>query len=58
MPKDLTLAEASDILGVHLETLRRAARADKLPGCYKIGGNYRITRRALDKLRQLPKREK
>ncbi len=58
MPKDLTLAEVAEIVDLDVESLRRMARAGKLPGLYKIGGSRRMTRRALDKLRQLPKREK
>ncbi|KKL52812.1 hypothetical protein LCGC14_2281740 [marine sediment metagenome] len=57
MPKDLSLAEVAEILGVCTETLRRAARKKKLKGCYKVGGSWRMTRLAVDTLRQLPKKE-
>ena len=57
MPKDLTLKEVAKIVGVCTETLRRMARKGKLKGCFKIGGSWRVTRKALDVLRKLPKGE-
>ena len=52
---DLALKELAVVIGVHRETLRRLAQAGKLPGIYRCGKKWRISREAADKLRQIPK---
>ena len=54
MRRDLTLQELSDVTGRHIETLRRLARAAKLPGVCRLGRRWLISRRAADALRHLP----
>jgi len=55
MPQvDLTLAELARQTGRHVETLRRLARTGELPGAYKLGGKWGITRPAADLLRHVP----
>ena len=50
---DLSLQELSGITGRHIETLRRLARTNHLPGAYKIGRRWLITPEAVMKLRRL-----
>lgn len=54
MEHDLTIQEFSLITRRHVETLRRLARMEKLPGAYKIGGRWMISQEAADKLRNIP----
>ena len=54
MTKDLTLKELAEITGCHPETLRRLARAGNIPGIYRIGRRWMISRPAADKLRKVP----
>ena len=51
---DLTIRELAEITGRHPETLRRLARLDRLPGAYKLGRTWSITREAADRLRHVP----
>ncbi|MCC6696188.1 MAG: helix-turn-helix domain-containing protein [Candidatus Hydrogenedentes bacterium] len=39
---DLTLSEAANLLGRHVETLRRAARAGRLSGAYRVGRGWAV----------------
>jgi len=55
MVKDLTLEELARVVGMHPETLRCKARMGHLPGAYRIGGRWRISRAAADRLRRVPK---
>lgn len=54
MPPDLTIQELAQLTGRHPETLRRLARTDELPGVYRLGSRWMITRAAADKLRRVP----
>ena len=51
MERDLTLNELAVLTGRHPETLRRLARAGKLPGAYRLGRCWMISRAASDRLR-------
>jgi len=51
---DLTLRDLAKITGKHPETLRRLARTQQLPGAYRLGGRWMISREAASRLRQLP----
>ena len=37
-----TTEQAANILGVHIETVRRLLRAGKIPGARKVGRAWRI----------------
>ena len=50
---DLSLHELSGITGRHIETLRRLARTNQLPGAYKLGRRWLITPEAVRRLRRL-----
>lgn len=50
---DLSLLDLSGITGRHVETLRRLARTNHLPGVYKLGRRWMITPEAVRKLRRL-----
>ena len=50
MPKEiLTAEEVAKYLRVHPYTVKRLARAGKLPG-FKVGGQWRFQKEAIDKL--------
>lgn len=49
--KLLTLQEVADYLGVSVYTVRRRVRAKKLQA-FKVGGQYRVSRYALDLMLQ------
>jgi len=51
--RDLTLDDLSQITGRHPDTLRRLARRGSLPGVYKLGGRWLISREAADRLRNV-----
>lgn len=51
---DLSIRELAEIMKRHPETLRRFARTGNLPGAYKLGKVWRISKQAADKLRQIP----
>lgn len=51
---DLSLKQLASIVGRHEGTLRRLAREGKLPGAYRLGGTWLISREAADRLRQIP----
>ena len=53
MSKDLTIQELAKVIGRHPETLRRLARMGQLPGIYRLGHCWFISRKAADKLRCL-----
>ena len=53
MAKDLSLKELAAIVGRHVETLRKLARVNQLPGVYKVGGRWQITLEAMNRLRGL-----
>lgn len=44
----LTAEEVAEYLRIHPYTLRRLARAGKLPG-FKIGGQWRFDKKQIDK---------
>ncbi len=48
---DLTIQDVAALTAVHPETLRRLARAGRLPGAYKIGRQWRIAAEALARVR-------
>ena len=54
MTRDLTIEKLARLTGRHVETLRRLARKDQLPGVYQIGRRWMISRAAADKLRRVP----
>lgn len=51
---DLTLKQLSRIVGRHVKTLQRLARKGKLPGVYKLGRKWSISKAAANELRRLP----
>ena len=51
---DLTVSDLGAVLGLHPETLRRLARTGCLPGVYKVGGRWLMSREAAARLRKLP----
>ena len=52
--RDLTLSELAETVGRHVETLRRLARLGRLPGVYRLGGRWMISRAAAERLRRVP----
>ena len=54
---DLSIYELADLTGRHVETLRRLARIGKLPGSYKLGGKWHISRQMSDRLRNITEDE-
>ncbi len=44
MTQDFTLRQLAAITGRHVETLRRLARAGKLPGAYRLGDRWLVNR--------------
>lgn len=55
---DVTIRELAVITCRHIETLRRLARATRLPGAYRIGQRWMIRRDAVDALRGLARSER
>lgn len=53
MARDLSIPELARVVGRHPETLRRLARTDELPGVYRLGGRWMISREAADRLRKV-----
>jgi len=53
MRADLSFRELSQLTGRHVETLRVLARTRRLPGAYKLGGRWAISRQAADALRRV-----
>lgn len=49
---DLKLSQVADIIGVRVGTLRRLARQGRLEGAYRVGGEWRVNRKALATLRR------
>ncbi len=58
MGRDLSFQELAELTGRHVETLRVLARCGRLPGAYKLGGRWAISRAAADALRRVPRRER
>lgn len=51
MTSDLTVQDVAELMGVHPATIRRLARAGRLPGAYRVGRQWRFAREAIEKLR-------
>jgi len=51
MKPDLTVQDVAKLTGVHPATVRRLARAGRLPGAYKMGSRWRFAREAIEELR-------
>ena len=51
MSSDLTVKELAHLVGVHPATVRRLARAGRLPGAYKVGNLWPFAREAIQELR-------
>ena len=49
--RDLTLREYADMMGVHYNTALQHARDGELPGAYHVGRLWRVSRRAVDRMR-------
>ena len=49
--RDLTLQEYADLMRVSVITARRHARRGDLPGAYQVGRLWRVSRRAVDRMR-------
>ena len=47
----LTVAEVSDYLRVHRTTVYRLLKSGQLPGCFKIGSDWRFNIEAIDRWR-------
>jgi len=54
MQRDLNLEELSQVTTLHVGTLRRLARLGKLPGVYRVGRRWLISRDAMNRLRNVP----
>lgn len=50
---DLTISEFARITRRNIETVRRLARMGRIPGAYKLGGRWMISREASDRIRRL-----
>lgn len=50
-PTDFPLSVLRIATGLHMETLRRLARQDRIPGAYKLGGRWFVNRAAFNRLR-------
>ena len=57
MAPDLTIPQLAKVTGLHPETLRRLARTKRLPGIYRLGGRWLMSRAAADSLRRVPEVE-
>jgi len=51
MSPDLTVRDVAQLMGLHPATVRRLARAGRLPGAYRVGRQWRFAREAIEKLR-------
>jgi len=51
---DLTMAKLAELTGRHVDTLRRLARTNRLPGAYRLGNRWLMTQEAADQLRRFP----
>ena len=51
MKPDYSAAELAQLFGVHIDTVRRLARAGRLSGAYKIGQQWRFVRETVADLR-------
>ena len=51
MQRDLTVRDICRLMELHPDTVRRLARAGRLPGAYKVGRQWRFAREAIGKLR-------
>ncbi len=58
MDADLTIQGLAELTGLHAETLRRQARKGNLPGVYRIGRRWMISRAAVNRLRNVPTDER
>ena len=54
LERDLSLRELSQLTGTHIETLRKLARRDAIPGVFRLGGKWLISREAANRLRRIP----
>ena len=50
--QDLTPEQFAEKTGRNPETIRRLARAGRLPGAYRIGGRWYVRHDALERLRE------
>jgi excisionase family DNA binding protein len=50
----LTIDDAADMLGIHYTTAKRLALHGKLPGAFKLGSQWRVSRAALLKFLDNP----
>ena len=50
---DLTIGDLAKLTGRHPETLRRLARFGELPGAYRVGGRWLVSRPVVDRMRQI-----
>tara|TARA_R100000329_G_scaffold77378_1_gene66500 strand:+ start:193 stop:384 length:192 start_codon:yes stop_codon:yes gene_type:complete len=48
---DLRLKEVAEITGCNIRTLQALARQGRLPGCYRLGGSWRVRQDALEQIR-------
>jgi excisionase family DNA binding protein len=51
MTQDYSVRQLADLVGVHPDTLRRLARAGRLPGAYRVGTRWRFAYEAIEELR-------
>ena len=51
MQRDLTVRDICRLMELHPDTVRRLARAGRLPGAYKVGRQWRFARESIGKLR-------
>ncbi|MBM4046732.1 MAG: helix-turn-helix domain-containing protein [Planctomycetes bacterium] len=53
MEADLSIKQLAEVTGRHVESLRCLARMGRLPGVYRLGGRWMISREAADRLRKV-----
>lgn len=51
-PDLLTVEEAAALLRVHKSTIYRLLKAQRLPGAFRVGSDWRIVRNTLEKALQ------
>ena len=52
MMPDLTAKDVAELMAVHPETVKRLARLGRLPGAYRVGGQWRFAREVIEQMRR------
>ena len=51
MGADYSACQLAVLMGVHIDTIRRLARCGQLSGAYRLGGQWRFSREAIERMR-------